>query len=318
MSETHLIASKRFAQINSTVACSIGFTLNTFLIYMILFRSQATLRSYSRILLPCALADLLYNVFDFLCQPQVKITNGALLIVLQGPATYFSHRTQCFAMSTFLGCVAFVIFMLVFQHYLKHKLTISIGISAFLSSSATHPLSYYASLWYKEQLNGPLLVADVYSSSFIAYCAYGTVLIISAYSLVAYFAVRTLRAMRNNHQHVQSQRTNKMIEQFNMVLKIQVQTFSKHNNITIIPLFNCVIPLLIAISTLISGWDTQELAAILCIILTWVATLNPILTILCIAQYRRYVLQLIRCNTQKEYSIAVSPNSRSLNIRITS
>ncbi|KAI6170906.1 hypothetical protein M3Y97_01103400 [Aphelenchoides bicaudatus] len=95
----HFFANEEHFQFNGSVysylhrffnvlASLLGFIGGSLVAYLAL--------SFSRMLLLCAITDIIYSLCDFMCQARFQTTKEVLIFSLRGPVSLFSYQTQCY------------------------------------------------------------------------------------------------------------------------------------------------------------------------------------------------------------------------------
>ncbi|CAD5233684.1 unnamed protein product [Bursaphelenchus xylophilus] len=171
---------------NYLIALLLGFATLPLLILLIVTQTTLTFKPYSKMLLPCAVADLLFMTVDAIGQIKARLEDGVFLCALEGPGRNLSRSNQILLTVLSVAGFCFVQSSIPVQayfrfHALKRGSTLSIlqttglfslsivGIvpltvlmyTAFNTSELLRPEFDYSSLWYKNDTPTVLLVADI-------------------------------------------------------------------------------------------------------------------------------------------------------------
>uniref|UniRef100_A0A1I7RJQ7 G_PROTEIN_RECEP_F1_2 domain-containing protein n=1 Tax=Bursaphelenchus xylophilus TaxID=6326 RepID=A0A1I7RJQ7_BURXY len=305
---------------NYLIALLLGFATLPLLILLIVTQTTLTFKPYSKMLLPCAVADLLFMTVDAIGQIKARLEDGVFLCALEGPGRNLSRSNQILLTVLSVAGFCFVQSSIPVQayfrfHALKRGSTLSIlqttglfslsivGIvpltvlmyTAFNTSELLRPEFDYSSLWYKNDTPTVLLVADIrspYQKLYFLYCA---IFITSVYLIAFYYGTQTLATLHDKSRVV-STKTKRIQSQLSMYLFCQ----------GLIPLLTAVGPTLGLVLGQFFNLNLGSLAALCVLCYSWIPFLNGLLTIVVIAPYRNAVCRWIKKPKSRTHSLTTS------------
>ncbi|CAD5205959.1 unnamed protein product [Bursaphelenchus okinawaensis] len=276
------------------------------LLYVVLTQSKGPLKHYSRMLLLCCSSDIGFWFCDYTVQVRSKLTEGVFILTFEGPAKYLPYDFQIHAMCWYVCHLTLMHTIIPAQYFYRYysvsrsmpmskKQTMGLYI---VSMVATIPMYYicyqayrysgsvkpgvnYAKYFYDEQPIPPLIVGDVDDIQMKLYFIASIIVVGGCYVLTLFLALITLKKLDINNSKYTT-KTKEMQHQLTLVLLFQ----------TILPVFTSVAPILAICVPCFLYISTGPSAGIFLAIVSWVPVLNPLLTIIVIAPYRRFVVNI--------------------------
>ncbi|CAD5233676.1 unnamed protein product [Bursaphelenchus xylophilus] len=294
---------------NFIVTSFAGGILTTLLCFLVICKTEGTLRNYRSILLICSFNDIFYWALDNALAPKLKQTDGVFMIKIEGPARYFSHDVRLILVSIYIFAVCVICSQLPAQMYFRYHcltrprpLTTAKTVGLFLLSLVVASPNYYFvymtlssvdalrkkvdynALWYKELPAPDVFFSDARSFYHIVYFVYGGLLISFSYALSLFIGVQTLKKTRRLYDSC-SDNTKRLQNQLNNYLTVQ----------SVVPLVVCITPLLFVIVTGFLYIDIGRICMLSAVFLSWMPILNSLITMIVIIPYRKWILQRLLC-----------------------
>ncbi|KAI6226632.1 hypothetical protein M3Y95_00641100 [Aphelenchoides besseyi] len=305
-------------RINNIFATSLGLLLTSAVLFLIIYRTPATIRAYSRMILMSALTDLIYVLVDILCQSRIKMNKSAIFLIFSGPISMFSYEIQCFstlfqASSAALACSVLPAQYIYRYYMIKRRqspsltLTTSLFLGSLIAALIDGALAANSFCYSAEKCRqdfdfndkSPQLVSALCDPYSVVYLSWSTIVICGSYLTTLILSRLSVKALRQ-HASQFSGRTKMLQAQFTRTLAYQ----------TVLPLFFSIIPMNIIVFTTFMNIDTGSLGTIMMSSISYIPFFNSFTTICCIKSYRQEVCGLFASlNFAKRSLTSVIPNS---------
>ncbi|KAI6206300.1 hypothetical protein M3Y94_00893200 [Aphelenchoides besseyi] len=281
---------------NNIFVFAIGLVLSLLLFYLIVRHTPQYLRSFSRLLFICTLADLFVVVSHFLLQTRLRISNGWYISQFTGPFSLLSLDKQKYAvgLQAITGYTGIV--LLSTQYYYRYQVIVRrraptnidvfsyfcvpvllltfIGISCYIAF--TPIIDFHNTYWYREDTVPVLVISRIQSPLFNFHSLSSGLILIGSYLASMYIGHLTVNQLKAAEL---SKRTRSLHQQLSRSLILQ----------SISPLIS-VIPITILVVSILAGEENSYFADYAILTVEWTPVLNMLGTLCCIKPYYEYCL----------------------------
>ncbi|KAI6198922.1 hypothetical protein M3Y96_00571900 [Aphelenchoides besseyi] len=303
-------------QIHDTLCGIFAFFLNIFLIFVVVRCTKPSLRSYSRMVMICAVYDVVYSFVGLICQQdqqQVDIYDGVYYTFSFGIDYYFPELVSPMLLSTIqISLIVIAVTLIPTQFYYRHLLLTSTNAQngrlifalclSVISGSFVGLFGYVCRLeaqkrgreYYLNQLSARC--KEDYKDAFVnaidmrdpltgSSLVYGTSLIIISYAVAVYYGYRSLKLVRpaNESDIANNSRAVQLKSQFTRNMVIQsICAFA----LSVLPTSLVGVSTLMYFNSPISNSSSMFSFAYLPIF-------NATSSLICIGPYRDYVKKIL-------------------------
>ncbi|KAI1706127.1 serpentine type 7TM GPCR chemoreceptor srd domain-containing protein [Ditylenchus destructor] len=302
-------------EVNCWLCAILGIFFNSLLIWMIVYRSVAEIRPYSRILLQTCVIDIYTVVTMIVVQPVFLIVSGWNLLCENGPARYLPLQYNVILYLLWLFAYYFSIISNALQFFYRYLvLCREAKISSFryllMLLAASIPVCGNPWILYElaypdpsrpiAALNSQIFL-DINETVEIVLLARSTSwfligLYIGAFDVACYAVIIVcgIKIRKSIVKAAQQQQLSSRVVTYNRQISITLALQA------ILPCVGSLMSMMCVLSShLIKETSSAYILAFMTVPLHWMPVLNPVITIIVVGSYRRVVFRRKRIATIK-------------------